>query len=103
MLGSEERRVKTMEESVRIRRMHEIKGLSLREISRQSGFHRDAIKKILEEGAPPGYQRSQQPARPVLGPFIPIIDEILKTDEKAPPKQRHTARRIAQRLGEEFG
>ena len=45
-LGLEERRVKTMEDYVRIRRMHEIKGLSLREISRQTGFHRDTIKKI---------------------------------------------------------
>ena len=75
----------------------------MREIARQTGFHRDTIKKILEEAAPPGYQRHQQPARPVLGPFIPIIDEIVKTDEKVRRKQRHTAQRIFERLREEYG
>ncbi len=102
-MGSEERRVKTMEDYVRIRRMQEIKGLSLREISRQTGFHRDTIKKILAEGAPPGYQRRGRPARPVLGPFIPIIDEIVKTDEKVRRKQQHTTKRIFERLREEYG
>lgn len=52
-----------MEDTVRIRRMQEIEELSLREISRQTGFHRDTIKKNLEEGAPPGHQR-RQPASP---------------------------------------
>jgi transposase len=92
-----------MEDYVRIRQMREIEGRTLREISRQTGFHRETIKKIVEEGAPPGYQRSQPAAQPVLGRFIPVIDKILKADEKAPRKQRHTARRIWQRLREEYG
>jgi transposase len=40
---------------------------------------------------------------PALGPFHALIDEWLLADLQAPPKQRHTARRIFQRLVEEHG
>jgi hypothetical protein len=36
--------------------------------------------------------------RPKLEPAIPFIDTILETDVNAPRKQRHTARRIFDRL-----
>ena len=52
-----------MNEYIRVRQMREIEGLSLREISRQTGWHRDTIKRILEETAPPGYQRQEAPQR----------------------------------------
>ncbi len=35
--------------------------------------------------------------------FIAVIDEILEADRSAPPKQRHTARRIFHRLRDEHG
>ena len=40
---------------------------------------------------------------PKLGPYRAKIDEWLKADQEAPRKQRHTARRIWQRLVEEHG
>jgi transposase len=86
-----------------VRRLREVEGLTLRAISRQTGIHRTTIGKILEEGAPPGYQRSQPAKQPILGPFIPIIDRILEADKQIPPKQRHTAHRICQRLQDEYG
>ena len=95
--------MKPMDDYVRVRQMHEIEGLSLREISHRTGLHRDTVKKIVEEGAPAGYRRSQHPKQPVLGPFIAKIDQILEADKKAPRKQRHTARRIWERLREEYG
>jgi transposase len=52
--------------------------------------------------APPGYVRSKPPGKPKLGPLIPVIDAIL-TVETAPPKQRHTAQRIFERLKTEHG
>ena len=70
--------MKTMDDYVRVRQMHEIEGLSLREISRKTGLHRDTMKKIVEEGAPPGYRRSKHPKRPVLGPFTAKIDQLLE-------------------------
>src|SRR4051794_16193859 len=51
---------------------------------------------------PPGYQRSKPPEKPKLGPLTPVIDAILVADRSAPPKQRHTAKRIFERLRAEY-
>jgi hypothetical protein len=53
--------------------------------------------------APPGYVRSKPPGKPKLGPLIPVIDAILAGDVTAPPKQRHTAQRIFERLKTKHG
>jgi transposase len=53
--------------------------------------------------APPGYVRTKPPGKPKLGPLIPVIDAILAADVTAPPKQRHTAQRIFERLRAEHG
>jgi transposase len=52
---------------------------------------------------PPGYVRSKEPEKPKLGPLVPVIDAILESDKTAPPKQRHTAKRIFERLRIEHG
>jgi hypothetical protein len=38
-----------------------------------------------------------------LAAVLPIIHEILEADQKAPRKQRHTAKRIFERLKAEYG
>ena len=53
--------------------------------------------------APPGYVRTKEPEKPKLGPLVPVIDAILEADKTAPPKQRHTAKRIFERLRLEHG
>lgn len=92
-----------MDEYVRVRRLRFVQGLTMRAISRETGFHRETIKKILILGAPPPYRRAEAPAQPKLGPFIGVIDAILKADRKARPKQRHTAKRIFDSLREDHG
>jgi transposase len=52
---------------------------------------------------PPGYQRQQPIRRPKLGPWLGVIDAILEDDKQRPAKQRHTAKRIFERLREEHG
>jgi transposase len=47
--------------------------------------------------------RSKEPERPKLGPLLPVIEAILEADKAAPPKQRHTAKRIFERLRIEHG
>ena len=37
------------------------------------------------------------------GGFTGVVDEILAVDRGAPPKQRHTAKRIFERLNDEYG
>lgn len=86
-----------------VRRMYFREKLSKHEISRRTGIHRTTIKKMLEYSSPPGYRLQQPRIKKKLGSFIPIIDQILEDDRKAPRKQRHTAKRIFDRLKAEHG
>jgi transposase len=58
---------------------------------------------MLQFAVPPGYQRQQPIKRPKLGPWLGVIDAILEDDKQRPVKQRHTAKRIFERLKEEHG
>ena len=78
-------------------------GMSVREIARRTGFHRKTVRKMIAQGSPPPHQSKGQRRRRKLDPFVPIIDEILRRDQKSKPKQRHTAKRIFDRLREEWG
>ncbi len=78
-------------------------GLSQREAARRFGIDRKTVRKMLAFSVPPGYRRSRPPARPKLDPFTGIIDRILEEDRLAPRKQRHTAKRIFDRLRDEHG
>ncbi len=63
----------------------------------------EALDKILASPEPLGYRPSEPRAKPVLGRFFPVIDEILEAGKSAPPTQSHTARRIFERLRGEHG
>ena len=67
------------------------------------GLHRDTVRKMLVYSAPPGYRRQDPPRRPKLTPFTGVIDAILEADRQVPRKQRHTAKRIFERLRDEQG
>ena len=81
-----------------VRRFVFVEGKSRREAARVFGLSRDTIAKMCRYSAPPGYVRSKAPERPKLGLLVPVIDAILESDKTAPPKQRHTAKRIFERL-----
>ena len=66
------------------------------------GLHRDTVRKMLVFSVPPGYLRQSPPKRPKLEPFTGVIDRILEDDLGRPRKQRHTAKRIFERLREEY-
>ena len=87
----------------RVRHACHVEGLSLREAARRFGIHRNTVRKMLAFAVPPGYRRRGPPARPRLGAFTAIIDRILEEDRSAPAKQRHTAKRIHERLRAEHG
>ena len=87
----------------RVRHACHVEGLSQREAARRFGIHRNTVRKMLAFSVPPGYRRAQPPLRPKLGAFTAIIDQILAADRAAPPKQRHTAKRIFERLRAEHG
>src|SRR3981189_1761525 len=81
----------------------QVEGLSRREAARQFGIDPRTVAKMLAFSVPPGYRRSRPPARPKLDPFTGIIDGILTEDEGRPRKQRHTSKRIFERLRDEHG
>ncbi|MFM8704276.1 MAG: IS21 family transposase [Planctomycetia bacterium] len=65
------------------------------------GWH--TLKKMLANAEPPGYRQAKQRPKPKLDAFLPVLRQMLEDDGKAPPKQRHTARRIFERLRDEHG
>lgn len=83
-----------------IRFLHFREGESLRSISQKTGLHRNTIKKALADADVPMYTRTAPIQHPVLGPYIKTIDTWLEEDKHRPPKQRHTAKRIYDRLCE---
>ena len=88
---------------LRVRRACFVEGMSAREAARVYGLHRDTVRKMLKYSVPPGYQRDRPPRRPKLDPYKGVIDQILEQDLTSPKKQRHTAKRIYERLRDEHG
>ncbi len=90
-----------MEQWAAIRRRVLREGVSKRQILRETGMHWTTLEKILTHSAPPGYRLQQLRDKPKLGPFVDRIRVILRQDKQVPKKQRHTAKRIFERLREE--
>src|SRR6187397_3453773 len=95
--------MKGVELYAQVRYAVQIEGLSRREAARRFGIDPRTVSKMLAFSVPPGYRRSRPAARPKLDPFTGIIDAILAADEARPKKQRHTAKRIFERLRDEHG
>jgi len=79
-------------------------GWSIRETARRTGWSRQAIRKALAApAATPRYERRSPRPSPVMDPYLPFVRQWLAGDESAPRKQRHTARRVYDRLASEHG
>ena len=83
-----------------VRTAHRVYGENISELSRMTGHSRNTIKKAIR-GEPWSYKERVHQPFPVLGPYLTIIDDWLKADKDQPKKQRHTARRVYNRLVEE--
>ena len=78
-------------------------GMSAREAARHFGISRESVKKMLRFSVPPGYRRTAAIKRPKLDGFIEVIDQWLRDDAGQHRKQRHTAKRVFDRLRDEHG
>ncbi len=87
----------------RVRRAVRVEGRSQRAVAREFGISRETVRKMLQYAVPPGYQRQQPIKRPKLGPWVGVIEAILNDDKQRPAKQRHTSKRVFERLKEEHG
>jgi len=95
--------VLNVDQKEQIRRAYFIEGKSIRQIARERHHDRRTVRAAIQDASPSRYKLSQPRPRPVLGPFVAIIDEWLAGDQFSPPKQHHTSRRIYHRLVEEKG
>jgi transposase len=77
-------------------------GMSKRAIARKHGVHRRTVNQALDSQWP-SERKTPVRSAPKLDAFKPVIDQWLRADLDAPPKQRHTARRVFQRLCDERG
>jgi uncharacterized tellurite resistance protein B-like protein len=87
-----------MEKWVEIRRKVLANEASKRAICREYKLHWDTLQRILTYAEPPKYEQKRPRKKPKIGEFVPIIREILKSDQQVHRKQRHTVKRIFERL-----
>ena len=82
----------------KIRKDRRREGLSIRELAERHGTHRRTVRQALADAVPPPRKAYPVRPRPAIGEWASVIDAWLIADKQAPRKQRHTARRIWQRL-----
>ena len=92
-----------MKQWTEIRRKVLVERVSKREVCRDYHIAFETLQRILAHPAPPGYQMAAPRPKTKVGPYVAVIDAILEADREAPPKQRHTAKRIFERLRDEHG
>jgi transposase len=81
-----------------IRRMHFIDGVSIREIHRRTGLHRETIRRALAAKRPPAYRRAKAPSK--IDPFKEEIERLLRSDHRIPGTR---IRELIAELGYEGG
>jgi len=95
--------MKRVELYARVRHAVQIQGISRRAAAERFGIDPRTVSKMLKFSVPPGYVRTKPPFRPKLGAFTGVIDAIMSADKDRPKKQRHTSKRIFERLRDEHG
>jgi transposase len=86
-----------------IRRDRRVEKLSIRELADKHHVHRRAVRQALASSVPSPRKAYARRARPAIDAYVEIIDAWLLADRDVPKKQRHTARRVWQRLVAEHG
>ncbi len=76
--------------------------MSVRSLARKYDVHRRTVRQAIASPVPPGRKSPQRPAA-VLDGVRELIDGMLREDLAAPRKQRHTAKRVFERLCDEHG
>ncbi len=75
-------------------------GKKKRKVLRDEGIGWGTLKKILAHPEPPGYCLKERRHKPKIGAYLERIAQILEEDKGLPKKQRHTAKRIYERIRE---
>lgn len=94
--------MKRVEQFEAIRRDRRVENLSIRELAKRHQVHRRTVRDALASAEPPA-RKAPERSSPATDPWRNIIVEWLTADLEMPKKQRHTARRVWQRLIDEHG
>ena len=83
-----------MDQWIELRRKIRNEEVSLRQLERDTGIHRQTLRKIRDHSQPPGYRRTKPIIKSKMDPYLGRIKAIIEADKELPCKQRHTAKRI---------
>ena len=89
-----------------IKKAFDEEGLNVSELAERFGHDRKTIRKYLDKedwNEPVPTQPVNERKFPKLEPYTKDIDEWLEEDKRARRKQRHTARRVFDRLRDKYG
>jgi hypothetical protein len=86
-----------------IRKDRRVEGTSIRELADRHHVHRRTVRQALDSAVLPPRKSYPRRPRPAIDPYAEVIDGWLLADREVPRKQRHTARRVWQRLVAEHG
>ena len=89
-----------MELFEQIRREYEFGAGTIQGVARKLGVHRRMVREAVRSALPSRRKKTERP-HVKMSPAVEFIDTILEVDRKAPRKQRHTARRIWDRIRRE--
>jgi len=78
-----------MDKWIELRRKIRNQDISLRQISREDGIHRQTLRKIRDNSQPPGYQRTKPIVKLKIDPYIDRIKAIIKQDDGADHKKQY--------------
>jgi len=91
-----------MEQWTRVRRKVMVEKRSKRSVMAEEGLHWETLSKMLAHSRPPGYRREGKRARKIDA-HVEWVRGVLEGDRQVHRKQRHTMKRIFDRLVEERG
>jgi transposase len=87
-----------VEQWAELRRLYFVKGLSIKEIQRRTGFHRQTIRRALRSEQAPRYERAPRPSK--LDPFKEEVHRLLREEPRLPGTR---VRELLQEWGYEGG
>ena len=93
----------TVRTYTQVRRAVLVESRCRRTVAQELGLSHNTVSKMVKYHLPSGYRCKAAPISPKLDAFTGIIDQILEDDKSAIKKQRHTAKRILERLQDEHG
>jgi len=96
------KRMLTMDKIKYITSIRQFEGLTLREISRKTGYHFNTVKKYVDCEDWNRVPKAKSSRKSRLDPLKTVIEEWLENDLGAPRKQRHTNIKVYKRLQEEY-